>query len=825
MEKFAKLYLDREKDIVVSVYKDKEGLFYTINTPNHHTGNLISNLAKVTKLKTKIDNKGYKYIEERLPSFTNGRQTIYVLKFGDIEVANIYDNGSFLKKAGIPAITKTLMSQTKDYRFSLHQTFIESFVSEGVKFHTDLHTHLNGILNPDVLISLGIYHQIRYPLYYVKKLNLKLTKKQSEALIRNRKRVSKEYKNSELKGKYLERKIDDNTYINFADLILNNIENSTDNINKIANSLVILKDSQAVFTNLEKLYLYRYVFTKGVPSEKKIILKHIDELEGVHIRRYLHKMIIDHKSKEYSKNSLFQDKLLWIGREYASQGVNYVEISNTSLVKNDGSAISTLEEAHKVLDNIEKETGVAIRFLAALRRMPLTIVKDNITPENYLRENLDVVKAIAKDPYVVGCDFVGEEINDIDELEPVIKELVEYAKDNPTFTIRIHAGENDSLRDNVANSIKIVKNSLANGQKMPKLRLGHGLYTADFNSKEGKQLIKDMKKFGVVLEFQLTSNVRLNNLTNIKEHPIKTYLKEGIKCVQGSDGGGLYGVTSIEEELSLTKLLELSEENLKDICNTEKEIIEDSKKSFVIKTKEFNKFLDGRSLKKAFEEEIKNNQNKSSKLQLKHSNNLQSEVVLKDKIKNIPLDKFPIVLAGGSFNSSGIITKMNDTDKKIVDSLLDNLDPTKCYFVIGNKLSGYEEYLVKKNNKFDIYAIVPSLITEKEYEKLKNAKINIVVSIESLGMGIYKSFNYEIFERIQSAVFVLDGNAAAINLIQEARNGKGKAKIFVSSRHKPLKEKAMYLKGYVTTLTSRTNFIKEVNKLCSCIISKNVKNV
>ena len=69
----------------------------------------------------------------------------------------------------------------------------------------------------------------------------------------DRKIVEEKYKNCELKGKYLTRKIDDNTFINFADLILNNLENAEYNISKIRKSLAILKDGQAVFTNLEKI--------------------------------------------------------------------------------------------------------------------------------------------------------------------------------------------------------------------------------------------------------------------------------------------------------------------------------------------------------------------------------------------------------------------------------------------------------------------------------------------------------------------------------------------------------------------------------------------
>lgn len=76
------------------------------------------------------------------------------------------------------------------------------------------------------------------------------------------------------------------------------------------------------------------------------------------------------------------------------------------------------------------------------------------------------------------------------------------------LSIRIHAGENDSLKDNVSRSIMCVKESLRPGQKMPKIRLGHGLYTANLSSEEGKELLKQLRENNVILEFQLTSNVR-----------------------------------------------------------------------------------------------------------------------------------------------------------------------------------------------------------------------------------------------------------------------------------------------------------------------------
>ncbi len=50
MERFGKFYLDREKDIVVDLFREEETLYYVLRTPNHHSGNLISNLARLCRL-------------------------------------------------------------------------------------------------------------------------------------------------------------------------------------------------------------------------------------------------------------------------------------------------------------------------------------------------------------------------------------------------------------------------------------------------------------------------------------------------------------------------------------------------------------------------------------------------------------------------------------------------------------------------------------------------------------------------------------------------------------------------------------------------------
>ena len=820
-KRFAQFYLDKEKDIIIDLYHvNQDEIEYVLRTPNHNTGNLITNIAKICKVETIKDENDMKIITGIIPASINGdNEIVYIFRMGGFKIANIYEDGRIEIKAKIPTIAKTLMSQTKNYEMPIEKTIVKSYILKKSKFRTDLHTHMNANLSPDCLIALGICHQIKYPLYYIKKLNLKMSEEQEIKILKERENVEKQYSDSELTGKKLTRKIDDNTFINFADFILNNLENAEYNIPKIRNSLVILKDGQAVFTNLEKVYIYRYVFAKGIESEEKINIyeKDIEQIPDEDIKIMLYKMLEDKKSESiYKRNNLFQDKLLWIAREYKKQGIKYVEIADTTLVKKGLPAIRMLEQVHEIMPKIENETGVKIRFLAAIRRIPLTIIKDQITSSNYLKENIDVLKAIAKSPYVVGSDFIGEEINDITELKPAIKEIVRYVVEkDPNFTIRIHAGENDSLRDNVEKSVDCVVDALKPGERIPKIRLGHGLYTANLNSKEGMRLIEKLQDTGAVLEFQLTSNIRLNNLSDISKHPLKKYLKNNIKCVQGTDGCGFYGVDTIDEQLALQNLLNLNDEDFLEMRKVEDEIIKNSETYFDEKNKEFNKFLNGRTMEQAIlEEEIKN-EKENSNIDLRIRKGVFSEDVLNEKIKELPTNKTPIIIAGGSFNAQGRETILEKEGINILTELIKRIDENKAYFVIGHKMQGYEKAIVdiskKLNKNVEIDAIIPKMITEEVKNNIEKENINgLRISTENEDSGIYKSFNYEIFERRNSIVVAFDGNSPVSNLVQEAKNGKGKSKIYVNKETEVLREKAISLEGYVTPFNLNENIVDKI---------------
>ena len=236
----------------------------------------------------------------------------------------------------------------------------------------------------------------------------------------------------------------------------------------------------------------------------------------------------------------------------------------------------------------------------------------------------------------------------------------------------------------------------------------------------------------------------------------------------------------------------------------EDEIIKDRRKYFEEKSKRFEEFLAGRTLREAILElEEKNLEaSKDSTVEMRISNKLDSESKLKGKIKMFPENKNPIVIAGGSFNAKNRETVLDENGIRAIRRLVESLDDEKVYFVVGHKMSGYEKAVLDAakdlNKNFEINAIVPKEVSAEEVDNILKENINgIRISTEREEMGIYKSFNYEIFERRNSIVVAFDGNSPVSNLVQEAKNGKGKAKIYVNSDVEALKDKANSLGGYV----------------------------
>ena len=186
-----------------------------------------------------------------------------------------------------------------------------------------------------------------------------------------------------------------------------------------------------------------------------------------------------------------------------------------------------------------------------------------------------------------------------------------------------------------------------------------------------------------------------------------------------------------------------------------------------------------------------------------------SSAALKDRIREVPRDKTPVVICGGSFNSDSHRTKMREAGKQLIESLLEHCDPENTCFIIGHRMCAYEKYLTDHNHgRFEIYAFVPSVLTDREIRKIRDHDVFVRIAIESAAMGLYKSGAYEIFKQRKSILIAMDGNSPAANMIQEANNAKYECRIFVDQTAKTLYAKAQSLEGYVT-IFSETDHIAE----------------
>ena len=66
---------------------------------------------------------------------------------------------------------------------------------------------------------------------------------------------------------------------------------------------------------------------------------------------------------------------------------------------------------------------------------------------------------------------------------------------------------------------------------------------------------------------------------------------------------------------------------------------------------------------------------------------------------------------------------------------------------------------------------------------------------------------------MNSALIVFDGNAPAQNLLQEAKNGRCKCRIFVNPRSRELSVKARMLEGYVESPENPERIISTLAEL------------
>ena len=277
---------------------------------------------------------------------------------------------------------------------------------------------------------------------------------------------------------------------------------------------------------------------------------------------------------------LFPEYLRALADDYQKNGVEYAELSFSSFMDED-TGREWMQMLEDNLPQIEEDTGVKLRFLAGIWRH---------SDKEWNLDDTDRIIQIARSPYIVGCDFMGHETNPTLEFEEELRMFTRYAsKEDPNFAIRVHAGENPIFKANVYDALKIVQEEHDKLEQetgthfpMPQVRIGHGLYGMDI-TQDGKyrdvppgEVIKLVKEMGAIIEFNMSSNLALNNINDLSAVPIKRYLDEGIDVVLGTDGHGMYSTVGGQEAL-LASVAGVELSDFEKMMETETKIISRAK--------------------------------------------------------------------------------------------------------------------------------------------------------------------------------------------------------------------------------------------------------
>ena len=531
---------------------------------------------------------------------------------------------------------------------------------------------------------------------------------------------------------------------------------------------------------------------------------------------------------------LFIAQIAAIARDCKSSGVDYIELSLSSVIS-DTKQLKLIEE---YMPKIEKETGVAVRFLGAIWRH---------SDKEWNEDEIDRLKVSSQSPYVVGMDVMGHETNSTMAFYDEIKEISKHAmKNDPDFVVRVHAGENPLFKANVRQVLLAVKQAreelkeeTGKDYDYPQVRIGHGIYgyrePAQWDEPEATQNITTeelFKEIDPIVEVNKSSNLSLNNINSNDEVPIKEYIDNGVRVVLGTDGKGIYS-TDLEQEMILSYQSGLTPEDFKFISKTEDEVIRRAKQRFkshrdatADKIEEDLKtcYRDGEphyndEVAKKYREELARLQKKLGEL-IVHS---EAETDF-DSINKAVEGKIPLMITGSSTKHWPKISEANQLKIRVALSvLIECLDKEKVYLVTGGTNHGVEKeahiignrYNKEHNNELVILGTLTEEAVQSETNSIeKNTITHAKVAKMQNGRPAKRWFDLpdSVLSELQEKnglLLAIGGGAMVSDIIQRAHN-MGLNMTMMEGVEGASGEKAESLKGNNYNFTDAKDLIKKL---------------
>jgi adenosine deaminase len=462
---------------------------------------------------------------------------------------------------------------------------------------TDLHTHLSGQLLGKDLIDIGLQHNIPYPTSALDKLGIDYPK---ENLISIPKKVFLPWAHLENSNDKTE------SAVPLAAL-------SAQARDQLSYALGLSPERQSTFKSIEMCYYLREPFTKNL--------------------------------------DILPDVLRKVAGEYNKQGIKYAELSSNAVIEP-----QWMNHIHKHLPQIEKETGVSIRFLAGMPR--------NLS-EGVFAARIEMIKHVSSSPYFAGVDILGFEMNKTSYLQKQIGHLAEWMQnERPEAILRIHAGENSKNSLNVYEALEF-------GDKYNiRLRVGHNLYGIDENTVN--LAIRVAQKGELINEFLPDSNLACNNIDYPGEVPILKFIHNSIPSVISSDGSGMYQTTS-KQTVAAALFTGVTPAGFEFMRSVEEKYIERQMKIFNSK-----ELIDIPDKKMPVAPKVVTTYSATP------DHKLPASELISQKIGN----KFPMFIFGAAGSSWDLIKNKHKTETIIsLKMLTEYLDPNRVCFITGRTKS------------------------------------------------------------------------------------------------------------------------------------------
>ncbi|APJ04310.1 hypothetical protein [Silvanigrella aquatica] len=228
-------------------------------------------------------------------------------------------------------------------------------------------------------------------------------------------------------------------------------------------------------------------------------------------------------------NSSYQQSLLAFVNKAAKEGVIYIEFTGTAK-----------PQFYDTLSYLENQTGVTLRLNNAFRR-----TKDI----KNLNDDWNKFINSSSNKYLVGIDFLdNEENNPSLEKGQFIYSSALFGSLNGTNKLHrtMHSGEIGLIED--------PRDSMIMGVE----RMGHGV-----NLSKDIIALEYASRNKMPIEINISSNLRLTSIDNVKQHPFIKYLRLGLPVSLSTDDEGMFDIDINNECTIALKKTDISYAELK----------------------------------------------------------------------------------------------------------------------------------------------------------------------------------------------------------------------------------------------------------------------